>query len=95
MELGLRVRTRDRDRSTWSEKGTAGSAMPARVSWTKVETALEASTVSAPRSEAQLIGMSTCRSAYLVRVTVRVRVRVRVRVTSNAHALEDAGAARR
>ena len=24
---------------TWSEKGTAGSAMPARVSWTKVETA--------------------------------------------------------
>jgi len=69
--------------------------MPARVSWTKVETALEASTVSAPRSEAQLIGMSTCRSAYLVRVTVRVRVRVRVRVTSNAHALEDAGAARR
>ena len=26
--------------------------------------ALEASTVSAPRREAQLIGMSTCRSAY-------------------------------
>ena len=37
--------------------------MPARVSWTKVETALEASTVRDPSSEAQLMGMSTCRSA--------------------------------
>ena len=52
-----------REVDTWSENGTSGSAMPARVSWTKVETALEASTVREPSSEAQLMGMSTCRSA--------------------------------
>ena len=35
----------------------------ARTCTAKVETALEASTVREPSSEAQLMGMSTCRSA--------------------------------